>query len=87
MKKSVLVTVVVGIFAFIAGIFTQNKCKVVEKAQAWAEDIKEGMNSEEQPEKEQPAEKSEEVKTETPVSTEEPVEEAKSDEEKKGKDK
>lgn len=81
MKKSVLVTVVVGIFAFIAGIFTQNKCKVVEKAQAWAEDIKEGM-TEEKPEEEQPAEKPEEAKTETPVS--EPAEEAKSDEEKKG---
>lgn len=82
MKKSVLVTVIVGIIAFIVGIFTQNKCKVVEKAQAWAEDIKEGMNSEEKPEEEQPAEKPEEAKTETPVS--EPAEEAESDEEKKG---
>lgn len=82
-NKSVLVTVIVGIIAFIAGIFTQNKCKVVEKAQAWAEDVKEGMNSEEKPEEEQPAEKPEEGKTETPVSTE-PEEEAKSDEEKKG---
>lgn len=72
-NKSVLVTVIVGIIAFIAGIFTQNKCKVVEKAQAWAEDVKEGMNSEE---------KVEEGKTETPVS--EAAEEAKSDEEKKG---
>lgn len=81
-NKSVLVTVIVGIIAFIAGIFTQNKCKVVEKAQAWAEDVKEGMNSEEKPEEEQPAEKPEEAKTETPVS--EPAEEAKSDEEKKG---
>ena len=71
-NKSILVTVVVGIIAFIAGIFTQKKCNVVERAQAWAEDVKEGMNSEE---------KSEEEK-ETPVSG--PAEEAKPDEEKKG---
>ena len=75
--------VVVGIFAFIAGIFTQNKCKVVEKAKAWAEDVKEGMNSEEKPEEKQPEEKPEEGKTETPV--EEPAEAVKSEEEKKDK--
>jgi hypothetical protein len=81
MKKSVLVTIVVGIFAFIVGIFTQNRCKVVEKAQAWAEDVKEGMKSEEKPKEEQPAEKPEEKKTETPVS--EAAEDGE-DEEKKG---
>lgn len=85
MKKSVLVTIGVGIIAFIAGIFTQNKCQVVEKAQAWAEDVKEGMNSEEKPKEEQPVEKKpEEEKTEAPVSEEKPAAEAKSDEEKKG---
>ena len=81
MKKSVLVTIGMMGLAFIGGFFT-HKCNIPGKIQAWAEDVKEGMNSEEKPEERQPAEKPEERKTETPVS--EAAEEAKSDEEKKG---
>lgn len=74
MKKSVLVTIGMMGLAFIGGFFT-HKCNIPGKIKAWAEDVKEGMNSEEKPEEE---------KTETPVSVSDPVEEAKSDEEKKG---